>query len=135
MLRAMTEKWLGLMAEYGWETPVADLTWCSTSTDNEAAHFEIRGKKALRTAAAVGFKVLGTMLTFDNKMDVEVEHRLSRANNAFFANWELLGCVSVPHDKRIRVFKAVVDASVFWCAGSWNLTMEQKAAYFSNETP
>ena len=37
----------------------------------------------------------------------------------------LLGCVSVPLSKRILIFKAAVDASVFWCAGSWNLTREQ----------
>ena len=78
------------MAEYGWEPPVSDLTWCSTSRDSERAQFKIRGQKALRTAAAVGFKVLGTMLTFDNKLDVELEYRLTRANNAFFANGELL---------------------------------------------
>ena len=53
------------------------------------------------------------MLPFDNKMDVEVEYRLSLANNAFFANWDLLGCVSVPLNTRLRVFKAVVDASFF----------------------
>ncbi len=67
----------------------------------------------MRTAAAVGFKVPGTMLTFDNKFDVELEYRLIRANNAFIANWELLGCVSVPLNTRSCVFKAAVDASVF----------------------
>ncbi len=30
MLKKMTGKWLDLMSEHGWETPVADLTWCST---------------------------------------------------------------------------------------------------------
>ena len=83
------------------------------------------GRKALRTSAADGFKVLGTITTFDNKFDVEIEYRVSRANNAFYANWELLGCVSVPLNTRLRVFKAVVDASVFWCAGSLKLTREQ----------
>ena len=129
MLRAMTEKWLDLLAEYGWETPVSDLTWCSTVTDNERAQFEIRGQKALRTTAAVGFKVLGTMLTFDNKMDVEIEYRLSRASNTFFANWDLMGCVSVPLKTRMRIFKAVVDAPVFWRAGSWNLTRNKTSVY------
>ena len=108
MLRAMVEMWLDLLAEYGWETPVADLTWCSTALDNERAQFEIKGQKTLRTSSSVGFKVLGT-----------------RANNAFFANWALLGCISVPLKTRIRVFKAVVDATIFWCAGSWTLTREQ----------
>ena len=45
MLRAMTEKWLDLLAEYVWEAPVSDLTGCSTVTDNERAQFEIRGNK------------------------------------------------------------------------------------------
>ncbi len=83
------------------------------------------GGRALRTSAAEGFRVLGTMLTFDNKFDVEVEYRLSRANNAFYANSDLLGCVSVPLKTRLRVFRSVVDASVFWCAGSWNLSREK----------
>ena len=30
MLRAMTETLLALLAEYGWETPVDELTWCTT---------------------------------------------------------------------------------------------------------
>ncbi len=59
-----------------------------------------------------GFKVLGTIITFDNNFDVEIENRLARANATFYANWELLGCVSVPLNTRLRVFKAVVDASV-----------------------
>ncbi len=61
----------------------------------------------------MGFKVLGTMLTFDNKVDREIDFRLSRANAAFHANWNLLGCISIPLVTRLRVFKAVVDASFF----------------------
>ena len=125
MLRKMTEAWLDMLAEYGWETPVQDLTWCSTALDNERAQFKVRGQDTLRTAANVGFKVLGTMLTFDNKNDVELEYRMTRANNAFYANWDLLGCKSVTLGTRLRVFRAVVDAAMFWCAGSWNLTREQ----------
>ena len=67
----MSETWFALLAEYGWETPVEDLAWCTTLEDNEAAQFEVRGKKTQRTAAQVGFKVLCTMLTLDNKMDVD----------------------------------------------------------------
>ena len=116
MLRKMTEAWLDMLAEYGWETPVQDLTWCSTALDNERAQFKVRGQDTLRTAANVGFKVLGTMLTFDNKYDVELEYRLTRANGAFYANWDLLGCKTVPLNTRLRVFRAVVDAALFFCA-------------------
>ena len=94
MLKKMTEVWLDILAEYGWETPVTELTWCSTIQDDNRAQFEIRGLPALRTSAAEGFKVLRTILTFDNKYDQEIEHRLSRANAAFYASWHLLGCVT-----------------------------------------
>ena len=29
MLKKMTEVWLDILAEYGWETPVTELTWLS----------------------------------------------------------------------------------------------------------
>ncbi len=39
--------------------------------------------------------------------------------------WELLGCASTPLSKRIQVFRATVEASFSWCAGSWSLTKDQ----------
>ena len=58
------------------------------------------------------------MVTFDNNFDVEVENRLARATRAFWTNWEMLGCVSVPLPKRLHIFRAAVEASMLWCAGS-----------------
>ena len=49
-------------------------------------------KIANRVAAKDGFRILGTIVTFDNKSDVELENRLSRADRAFWATWALLGC-------------------------------------------
>ncbi len=71
--------------------------------------------------AKSGFKVLGTMVTVDNTFGVEVENRLARATRAFWANWDVLGRVSIPLPKRLQVFRATVEASMLWCAGSWNL--------------
>ncbi len=73
----------------------------------------------------MGVKVLGTMVTFDNHFDVEVENRRARATATFWASWELLGCARTPLSKRIQVFRATVEASFIWCAGSWSLTVEQ----------
>ena len=89
------------------------------------AQIEINDKRTLRTEAKVGFKVLGTYVTFDNRFEVEIEYRLMRADRAFWASWNLLGCASVPLTKRLAIFKATVNATLFWCAGSWNLTREQ----------
>ena len=85
----------------------------------------INAKLTRRTEAKSGFKVLGTMVAFDNNFDAEVENRLARATRAFWASWEMLGCTSVPLPKRLQIFRATVEASMFWCAGSWNLRAEQ----------
>ncbi len=34
MLSAMSCEWLRLLGEVGWETPTADLTWCTTAADD-----------------------------------------------------------------------------------------------------
>ena len=33
MLSDMTNEWLRLLGEAGWETPTEDLTWCTTAQD------------------------------------------------------------------------------------------------------
>ena len=73
----------------------------------------INNETTRRAETKTGFKVLGTLLTLDNNFDVEVENRLARATRAFWTNWELSGCVSVPLPKRLHVFRATVDASMF----------------------
>ncbi len=64
-------------------------------------------------------------MTVENDVEVEVEKREARATEKCWANWELLGCASTPLSKRIQVFRATVEASFFWCAGSWSLTVGQ----------
>ncbi len=121
MLGRMTTAWLLLLAEYGWETPTEELTWCTTQDDGGVAQIFIDDKRTKRTTAPEGFKVLGTFVTFENMFDTELEHRLTRANRALYASWELLGCTSIPLEKRLQVFRSVVDTAVCWCADSWNL--------------
>ncbi len=86
---------------------------------------EINNKIARRAKAAAGFKVLGTQITFDNNYEVELESRLMKADKAFWANWGLLGCISVPLEKRLAIFTSAVNATMLWCAGTWNLTRAQ----------
>ena len=125
MLQLMTIEWLKLLGEVGWKTPTTELTWCTTTEDNVKHDIIINGEVVTRAEKKKGFKVLGTLLTFDNNFDVEIENRLARAWRALHANWELLGCTSIPLTRRLQVFRSTVEASFFWCAGSWNLTMEQ----------
>ena len=125
MMSDMTNEWLRLLGEVGWETPTEDLTWGTAAVDEHRADIRVNGALTWRTGRNIGFKVLGTMIAFDNHFDVEVENRLARATAALWANWELLGCASTLVSKRIQVFRATVEASFFRCAGSWNLSVEQ----------
>ncbi len=44
--------------------------------------------------------MLGTIVTFENNLDVEIENRLARASVSFNANWDMLGCASAPSRQR-----------------------------------
>ncbi len=92
-----------MLGDVGWEPPTADVAWCTTEKDAYKADMFFNDEITLRTDANVGLKVLGTMITFDNAFDVELENRLARATT-FWSSWELLGCVSIPLPKRSQVF-------------------------------
>ncbi len=99
------------MGEVGWETPTEDLTWCTTEQDVFKADIRVSGDNARRAGAKSGFKVLVTMVAFDNTFAVEVSYRLARATKTLWSSWELLGCVSIPLPKRLQIFRAAVEAS------------------------
>ena len=102
MLQDMTKTWLALLAEFGWETPTSEFTWCTTWEDETYARIDIAGEVARRAAMKEGFKVLGTIIAFDGCFGLELENRLKRASRAFCASWDLLGCTTIPSVKEYR---------------------------------
>ncbi len=94
MLTLMTREWLSLLERVGWETPVEELSWCTTADDDINLKIIVNDKLVRRPKRGEGFKVLGTMVTFDNNFDVEIENRLARTSATFSANGDLLGCAS-----------------------------------------
>jgi hypothetical protein len=113
MLTLMTREWLSLLERVGWEAPEEELSWCTTADDDINLKVIVNGKLVGRPKRGAGFKALGTMVAFDNNVDVEVGSR------------ELLGCASAPLAKRVQIFRATVEATFLWCAGSWNLRADQ----------
>ena len=83
MLSDMTNGWLHLLGEVRWETPTEDLTWGTAAVDEHRADIRVNGALTRRAGREIGFKVLGTMITFDNKFDVEGGNRLTRATATF----------------------------------------------------
>ena len=80
-----------------------------------------------RTPRSQGFKVLGVSLSFDNSFEVELQNRIARAWRAFYKYAHLLRCRTAPVSVRLKLLTNLVSSSLFWCAGSWNLTARQRS--------
>ena len=78
-----------------------------------------------RVSRKVGFKVLGTFLTFDCHDDVELDRRITAAWGSFFKFSPILRCKSIPLEKRFVALAKAVHPALLWCAGSWNLRSNQ----------
>jgi hypothetical protein len=120
--------WQSLLREYGWHTDVADMTFGSTAEDSEYTQpVTHEGKRISRCSRKDGYKVLGTILTFINRFDKELERRIRAAWCAFHKNKVVLCSKSSPLSKRLSYFTRTVHPAFFWCAGSLNLTTDQFA--------
>ena len=78
-----------------------------------------------RASRKVGFQVLGTKVTFDSSDDVELHNRFDRAWRAFYKFTALLCCQTALLGERFRLLDTLVASTLFWCSGSWNLTLKQ----------
>ena len=125
-LSIMTVAWLEILKKYGWNVPLQETTWCTTGSD-DCHHWkvEVFNECLPRASRAVGFKVLGVQLTFDNCFEVELQNRMARAWRAFYKYVDLLCCHDAPLSSRLSLLSTLVSTSLFWCCGSWNLTARQ----------
>ena len=71
-----------------------------------------------------GFKTLGCQVQFNNRFEKELLAREVRAWRAYSVIKEVVECGAVLDKQRYALFRATVERSFFWCAGSWNLTQK-----------
>ena len=76
MLKKMTSQWLNLLSDYGFKDPLEEMTWCTTAYDNCKAEISVRNTIITRAPRDVGFKPLGTKMTFNWKLYVELQNRI-----------------------------------------------------------
>jgi hypothetical protein len=125
MLQAMTEKWLELLSKHGWEVPVKEATWCTTAPDESVMSVFVGGVKVDRSLRADGFKAVGATIAFNNAFKKELSHRLAGAWRAFYKYKRLLMCKVSPIGRRLQFLCKLVESTLFYCAGSWNLKVAQ----------
>jgi hypothetical protein len=125
-LQAANDCWQSLLKEFGWHTDVGDLTYGSTAEDKDFLQsVKFQGKNVYRCPRKLGYKVLGTILTFNNRNDLELDRRIRAAWGAFFKHKSVLCSKACPLSKRITYFTRIVHPAFFWCTGSWNLRSDQ----------
>ena len=121
-LEELTKLWQERMAALGWTVPADDFCWGTTLEDN--IDFKVKfGDKVLRKVKRThGFNVLGTILVFDEKTNLEFNSRCDKAWAAFWANKEIFRRFEANLYKRMQMLERFVGPSLLWCAGSWKLT-------------
>ena len=109
--------WQSLLREYGWHTDGDDLTYGTTALDADfLTPVLFEGEPIKRTPRAVGYKVIGIMLTFNNRSDLELERRIRAAWCAFHKNAQVLCCKACPISKRILCFHShCLSCSIMVC--------------------
>jgi hypothetical protein len=125
MMQIMTEKWFELLSKHGWEVPVQEATWCTTAPDEHVMSVLVNGVRVNRSPRADGFKAVGTTIAFNNAFKKELADRLARAWRAFYKYKRLLMSKLSPIGRRLQFLCMLVESTLFYCAGSWNLKATQ----------
>jgi hypothetical protein len=125
VLQKMTEYWIKLLADFGWNTPCSEMTWCSTATDDSIRKFFIDICEIHTAKRSEGFKALGCQITFNGGNGDELKLRISRAWLSFNKYYDILCNKSASFRNRALLLKTLVANALFWCSGSWTLTNAQ----------
>ena len=96
-----------ILKEYGWSSPVDELTWCSTVPDGRLASISVGGQKIMRARRVDGFVALGVQLQFHGKQTLEIENRAQRLWKAFWAHKATIRNKDVSLFKRLQFLDAI----------------------------
>ena len=126
VLKKMTTEWLRFLRSYGWDTPLSELTWTTTLTKARfSRRISIQDVVICRADREVGFKALGTRVTFNGSNSLELKARMARAWRAFMKYADILCNQNSCLQRRLKMLTILINGALFWCSGSWNLTNDQ----------
>eukprot|EP00959_Pyramimonas_sp_CCMP1952_P320315 6703727-Pyramimonas_sp.AAC.1 len=115
----MTENWLQILQDGGYEVDFSECEWSSTSFPEASCWNEsvsIQGHEIRRVPKTEGIKILGAMLSHDGRDDVTLEYRISQAWKSWF-KWRSVFCQHhAPLEKRPLLRDSVIRSSLFWGA-------------------
>ena len=124
-LQDMFQCWLLILAERGWQVPVPECTWCTTASDDtEGEIVDMFGQVVKRASRSVGFKALGSWISFDNSSSKEIEYRIGQCWKAFESHRDMLCNQRGSLRRRLELLDKVVLPSISWGGATWNPTQK-----------
>ena len=73
------------------------------------------------------FKYLGSMISHDNQIDMELQTRITSANKAYWSLKDLFRSRSVSHATKIQLYSCVIRPIATYSCETWTLTKRQEA--------
>jgi hypothetical protein len=126
-LENMTESWIKCLTQHGFHIPVDEISVCTTAPDDSPCRVHVGGSRLIRKPRAVGYKVLGTILSFDGRNSAEIKDRMNKAERAFWANRTSFINKSNNIVSKLKLLAEILRAVGLWCACVWHLTQKQKS--------
>jgi hypothetical protein len=80
------------------------------------------------------FKYLGTMLTNENSIQVEIKSRLKLRNACYYSVQNLLSSRLLSKNLKIRIYRTIILPVVLYGCEAWSLTLreERRLKVFEN---
>ena len=127
-LKRMLEDLITATREIGLEmhngkTKILRMDGC---VQNSSAFMEVAGMKIEVLSKGSSTMYLGRLLSVDAVHDTELDHRLEKAWNNFFAHKAQLCNRSFRLRDRLRLFESVVTSSVLYGSGCWTMTQSRE---------
>ena len=82
-LQNMTELWIKFLTQHGFHIPINEISVCTTAPDDSPCAVQLEGSVLIRKPRAVGYRVLGTIVSFDGRNTAELKDRMGKAERAF----------------------------------------------------
>ena len=124
-IKCMARAWYELLEKAGLRIAWGEAVWCSSAPDSLEATITVSDTVVTRRSREQGFKALGAWITFDGHFMKEIAEREVIAWRSFHAIRHLLCENKVALKHRLRLLSSCVASSMYWCSGSWILTLSR----------
>ena len=124
-IKCMARAWYELLEKDGLRIAWGEAVWCSSAPDSLEATITVSDTVVTRRSREQGFKALGAWITFDGHFMKEIAESEVIAWRSFHAIRHLLCDNKMALKHSLRLLSSCVASSMYWCSGSWILTLSR----------